>query len=268
MKIISLTTAIVLFAGYNILGNTNYIINATFNTQNTGKCSIKTLKNEFPGLEWASIERLEIVSNLHKNRSKVLQVTYPRGAVGPSEGGAQFLVKLKPCNELWLSYHVYFKRGFDFRKGGKLPGLTSGGSKFTGGNKPKNGEGWSARYMWKKDGQAILYLYYVDMKTKWGENIKLKNFHFRPGQWYHLVQHIKLNNNNKSDGIIEIWINQKKVLSKKNIKLRLDNKGLIDSFYFSTFHGGNTPDWGPYVKSTALFDDFLIYEIPLIAPEK
>lgn len=32
--------------------------------------------------------------------------------------------------------------------------------------------------------------------------------------------------------------------------------------YFSTFHGGNPPDWGPHVDSFAYFNDFTITRNP------
>ena len=244
--------------------NSNDIVNVTFNNDAVGKYTNQMLKKDFPNREWGALDRAEIVSDIDRERGNVLKVTYPRDALGPREGGVQFLVNLQPAEELWLSYYVKFEKGFDFRLGGKLPGLTSGEGKFTGGHKPKNGEGWSARYMWRKYGESVIYLYYIDMPGKWGEDIKLDGFHFIPGRWYNLVQHIKLNTNSKANGTIEVWINGEKKLSRNNLRLRLGDMGLIDSFYFSTFHGGNTRDWSPYVESIALFDDIIISKDPII----
>jgi len=256
----------ILLLGLSSLAETNEndIINVTFNNDASGKYTNQMLKKDFPNREWCSLERAEIVSDIDKERGNVLKVTYPRNALGPREGGVQFLVNLPPAEELWLSYYVKFKKGFDFCKGGKLPGLTSGGGTYTGGNKPKDGDGWSARYMWRKHGQGVIYLYYIDMPGKWGEDIKLDGFHFIPGKWYNLIQHIKLNTNSKENGSIDVWINGEKKLSRNDLRLRLGDQGLIDSFYFSTFHGGNTKDWSPYVESTALFDDIIISKTHII----
>ena len=239
------------------------IINVTFNNDQPGKYTKDMLKKDFPMLNWQSLfDRASIVKDAREERGNVLRVEYPRGSVGPQEGGVQFLVTLPKSEELWLSYYVKFEKGFDFRLGGKLPGLTSGEGKYTGGNKPNKGEGWSARYMWRKHGEGVIYLYYIDMPGKWGENIKLE-FYFKPGKWHKLVQHVKLNTNSKTNGVLEVWIDGVKKLSRDDIRLRLKDRGLIDSFYFSTFHGGNNKDWAPHVKSVALFDDIVVSEKPL-----
>jgi len=244
--------------------NKNTIVNVNFNSNKIGQYTKEMLKKDFPALKWQTLyDRSKIVKDSDTERGNILSVTYPRNSLGPEEGGIQFMVSLPPSEELWLSYYVKFEKGFDFCKGGKLPGLTSGGGKFTGGNKPKHGEGWSARYMWRKNGEGVIYLYYIDMPGKWGENIKLDGFHFIPGKWYNILQHIKLNTNSKANGSIEVWINGEKKLSRNNLKLRLGDLGLIDSFYFSTFHGGNTRDWSPYVESKALFDDIIISNKPI-----
>ena len=86
-------------------------------------------------------------------KGKSLRVTYPKGSLGPNEGGGVFRQKLPPLSSRSLSYRVLFEKGFDFRRGGKLPGL-GGGKANTGGNKP-TGDGWSARYMWGEDGKLL-----------------------------------------------------------------------------------------------------------------
>jgi hypothetical protein len=190
-------------------------------------------------------------------------MSYPRGAVGPSEGGGQFEVTLPPARELWLSYFVKFGEGFDFRLGGKLPGLTSGGDTFTGGNKPTRGEGWSARFMWRKNGEAVVYLYHVEMPGKWGEDLPLGGFHFETGKWHRITEHIRVNAADQADGILEAWIDGRKLLSRSDVRFRIGEQGLIDSLYFSTFHGGNTAEWGPEVDCVAFFDEFVVSESTL-----
>ncbi|MDU0355079.1 hypothetical protein RS130_15275 [Paraglaciecola aquimarina] len=129
-----------------------------------GHYQSKTVEKDWPNLQWQSLlGRAQIVSSTDNEHKKVLKVDFPKGAVGPQEGGGQFLMSLPATEELWLSYHVKFAHNFDFRLGGKLPGLSSGGSKYTGGHIPTKGEGWSARYMWRQNGEGIIYLYYMDM---------------------------------------------------------------------------------------------------------
>jgi hypothetical protein len=186
------------------------------------------------------------------------RISYPAGGVGPEQTGSQFVLSLPPADEYELSYKVMFEDGFDFRLGGKLPGLTSGGEKFTGGHHPTKGEGWSARFMWREKGAAELYLYYVDNKSEWGDQHLLDGVGLQPGKWYEFRQRIRLNAPERKDGRIQTWINGKKVLDLSGLRLRIGEQGYIDSFYFSTFHGGQTPEFAPLNDSFAQFDDFLI----------
>ena len=190
-------------------------------------------------------------------RGKVLKVAFPKGTVGPKQGGIQFDKPLPNATEYYLDYYVKFGKGFDFALGGKLPGLTSGGEKYTGGTHPTHGEGWSARYMWREKGAIILYFYFVDMKHRWGDIVAM-NTTFIPAKWYRLTQHVKMNTGKKANGIMEVWVDKKKVVDNRNVRYRYAPLGDIDSFYFSTFHGGNTIDWAPKNDSYIYFDDFKV----------
>ncbi|MCF2948895.1 polysaccharide lyase [Paraglaciecola aquimarina] len=238
-------------------------LEVNFNNSPIGPYQKSSIVSDWPQLKWQALsQRAEIVPNDSNDHS--LKIYYPKGAVGPSQGGGQFLLPLQPATDLWLSYQVKFDPNFDFRLGGKLPGLTSGGSKYTGGNKPTKGEGWSARYMWREDGEAIIYLYYMDMKGKWGDDLTLAGFHFQPNEWHTLVQHIRINDMQQSNGVLEVWIDGDKKLSKTDLKFRAQETAIIDSFYFSTFHGGNTKDWAPKHDSYAYFDNFIISKTALV----
>lgn len=228
-----------------------------------GPVSVHTLRQHVTGLKWSKIhERSKVLQANAEPTSKYLRMDYPAGGVGPQQSGGQFLVGLPPSEELWLTYELRFDQNFDFRKGGKLPGLTSGGSKYTGGTIPSKGQGWSARYMWKADGKAIVYLYTVDMPSKWGESLPLEGVQFQPQRWHRLTQRIRLNSGDAFNGILEVWFDEMLVLQRDDIRFRLGDKGRIDSFYFSTFHGGNTPDWAPKRDSSAGFRNFTISQSP------
>ena len=67
-------------------------------------------------------------------------------------------------DDLYCSYYVRFAPGFDYVKGGELPGL-AGGAANTGGNKPTGRDGWSARMMWRTGGEVVQYVYHVDQPT-------------------------------------------------------------------------------------------------------
>ncbi|MBL9083255.1 MAG: hypothetical protein JNK76_15685 [Planctomycetales bacterium] len=221
-----------------------------------GPYGIEEIRADWPGYGGSGDFGRGTIVQDGPSQGKALRVAYPKDAVGPKTGGMQFVVPLPPADEYWLTYHVKFEEGFDFRKGGKLPGLTSGGSKFTGGRGATSGDGWSARYMWKDGGKLQVYLYHTDMKGEYGDGIYVPDARFTPGRWHELTQHIKLNNGDATDGVLEVWFDGRPALQRTDIRYRLGGRGPIDSFYFSTFHGGNSADWAPQNDSFARFDDF------------
>lgn len=236
-------------------GGTAPVAHVDFESLPVGEVSNEAIKGLWDDCAWAATHgRASLVADEDDARGKVLRIRYPAGTIGPHDNGTQFLVNLPEAEEYWLSYWVKFEAGFDFRRGGKMPGLTSGGGKFTGGHHPTEGEGWSARYMWKDDGRAIVYFYSVDMPGKWGEGLVLEGARFVPGEWHRLTQHIRLNTDDNADGVLEVWFDGAKVYADDSERFRLGGRGPLDSFYFSTFHGGNTPDWAPHTDSAARYD--------------
>ncbi|MCK5781958.1 MAG: hypothetical protein KAH10_05175 [Flavobacteriales bacterium] len=260
MKKITLVAALFLMAiSFNVDAQSKLGFKLDFKNTSLGKLTSEKLIKESDSLKWDLLsDNTEIVND--KERGKVLKVKYPKGNVGPNSigaSGSQFLKELTPANEYYLDYYVKFDKGFDFAKGGKLPGLTSGGDKYTGGNHPHNGEGWSTRYMWVDKGGLILYFYFIDMAHKYGDVIQT-NIQFETGKWYRLTQRVKINKTDSKDGILQVWVDGKEVINKQNVRFRIGEQGMIDTFYFSTFHGGATSDWAPQNDSYSRFDKFVI----------
>ena len=53
-----------------------------------------------------------------------MRVFYPAGGDGPPGGGAQWIAEFdEGMEEAYLEYKVKFRSGFDFVRGGKLPGM-------------------------------------------------------------------------------------------------------------------------------------------------
>ncbi|HEY5039276.1 MAG TPA: hypothetical protein VIJ93_09420, partial [bacterium] len=100
-----------------------------------------------------------------------LRVKYSKGTFS-SGGGFQCLTDfskfpIEPQESLYFRYYVRFDPGFDFVKGGKLPGL-AGGKGNTGGHKANGTDGWSARVMWRSDGKIVQYVYHPDQVGDYG----------------------------------------------------------------------------------------------------
>ena len=87
----------------------------------------------------------------------VLQVTYPANSFSHDTGGTQFINLWNNTSggnflSMILTYELAFENGFDWVKGGKLPGLRGGlnSTGCSGGNQP-TGDCFSARLMWRKN---------------------------------------------------------------------------------------------------------------------
>ena len=62
------------------------------------------------------------------------------------------------ANTIILKYELKMDPGFEFVKGGKLPGLYGGKPGCSGGKRAKNC--FSCRFIWKEDGLAGVYVYF------------------------------------------------------------------------------------------------------------
>ncbi len=101
----------------------------------------------------------------------VLQVQYPAGSFQDNNGGgAQFFAMWNSSSgsafqSMLVTYEVAFDAGFDWVKGGKLPGLRGGPdpNNCSGGNQANGTNCFSSRVMWRKngDGEGELVLFYL-----------------------------------------------------------------------------------------------------------
>jgi hypothetical protein len=210
------------------------------------------------------------------DRGKSLRVLYPERSVGPEEGGLQFFAKLAGNHDdLYCSYRVRFASGFDFVRGGKLPGLV-GGSHPTGG-KPAD-DGFSARLMWRPFGAAVQYVYYPHQPSKYGVDLPYlpsgEVAHFRAGAWVRVEHHVVMNTSapilrpgelgaGSANGVLQGWFDGQLALDLHDRVWRLDNTVHVDAFYFSTFFGGNDGSWGARRDESVDFDDFVISKRPI-----
>ncbi len=204
-------------------------------------------------IQWAKLgDRLSIQ---RFGKSRLLRVHYPSGKWGSNDSGAQFMVSLEPRRSYECSYRVRFPKQFDFAKGGKLPGL-AGGTATAGLDRP-SGDGWTARYMWREHGKLVLYLYHMDQKGRQGDDISL-SVRVQPGKWMQLKQSVTVNDFDKSNGRIRVWVDGRLVLDRKELRLQSEEKALVSKFYFSTFFGGKGKEWAPKKDMSIDFTDMIV----------
>ena len=217
------------------------------------------------------------VSIVNDGGSKVVAVSYPEGLFGSSDSatGAQWILDFDAGYEaVEIEYRVKFGEGFDFVRGGKLPGLR-GGEGNVGGNKPDGTDGFTARMHWRTDGSSgsqlasdkaniVQYLYHPDQPTNFGEDFRWDDGpsgqwqEFESGRWYQLRHQVVMNTPGQHDGIVKAWLDGVQVLDLDNIRFRDTPDLQIDSMYFSTFFGGGSSIWATTKDEVAFFDDFRI----------
>lgn len=214
-------------------------------------------------------ERASLDTQVSHGGNQSLKIYFPESSVGPSQGGHQAAILLEPEEQYYLSYWLRFDKNFSWGNsdhGGKLPGLAQG-KLCSGGTSCDGSNGFTVRYMWRKDGAAVLYLYHMDKPHKWGEDFPLVPsghgpFFFEPEEWVNLVQRVKVNTGEDANGEVQIWVNGVEALNLDGLRFVTGGRK-IDTFYVSTFHGGNTPGWGPLNDSYLWIDDIKISSRPL-----
>lgn len=206
-----------------------------------------------PIISTSSIQHLAVVEEA--GRGRVLRARYEPKGNGSDR--VQFRVRVDAGDERWLSYRLYFEPGFEWVKGGKLPGL-AGGSANTGGNKPDGTDGYTSRYMWRRDGRLVVYLYHPDQPSTFGEDFGHDGLTLETGRWYTVRQRIVMNTGNQANGVLETWVDDRPFLSESIRYRSRDNAFEVDALYFSTFYGGNDPSWAPSRTTYIRFDDFKV----------
>ena len=203
-----------------------------------------------------------------------LKVVYPKGSGSnacvqakacPGTGGIAFRAPLPEGNAITsavLSYWVKFDPGFEWVKGGKLPGLC-GGECATGGLEVLP-DRFSIRYMWRGGNSGEVYAYLSNPPNPgYGLDMGLGSWHWQnDGKWHQISEELILNTGNNNDGVIRVWYDRPLTgppnFEQKNLKYydrtKYPNLG-IDKLIFSTFHGGHDASWAPKKDVVAFFAD-------------
>ena len=133
-------------------------------------------------------------------------------------GSEKYTATAVPSYAYTLSYDLYFEPGFDFAKGGKLPGLASAvfdSGCTDDGSAKRTPANWSERVMWRENGRVELYSYdqsrpsgncgideLVDAQPgdaayEYPEVVPGDTkFRFKTGVWYTVTISVAVNDNN------------------------------------------------------------------------
>jgi hypothetical protein len=211
-------------------------------------------------------DRLAILASDDERFAAVLRVRYPAGSAseeaartgGTPEGGAQLYARIAAgsADDVFLRYFVRFPDGFNFVRGGKLPGLFGG--RVTGGKKiPDGTNGFSTRYMWRADGLGEVYAY-LPSSREHGTSLGRGAWSWPTGSWVSIQQQVRLNTPGRADGRIRVWLNGTLVLEEGKLEFRSSPSLRVDGLFFSTFFGGDDAGWATPTDQYAEFAGFTI----------
>lgn len=192
----------------------------------------------------------------------VLEVTYPQASFSPDNSGAQFYSLWNTSDgsvfqSMMLTYEVAFDSGFNWVKGGKVPGLRGGSvvDGCDGGNKPNGTDCFSARGMWRKNGAGEVYAYIptpnglckendIICNDDYGISLNRGSFSFAGGQWNRITLLVQLNNPpNIANGNLMMFYNDIQAIVQQNLQFRSSTSVNAGGLFFSTFFGGSDSSW-------------------------
>ena len=236
------------------------VLMVDFDGSPLGDYTMAAFHSDWPDAEWViglGTGRAEIVDGAFAYSGRSLRLKYPAGTYGSRNQAIQARIDLpRKFEELYVSYRVRFENGFDFVKGGKLPGLI-GGAGNVGGNRPNGSDGWSGRMMWRRGGDAVQYVYHPDQPGTYGEDFRWER-RFEPGRWHTVEHRFVMNNPRIHDGILQAWFDGQEAQYVDDLRFRDVDSFAIDQFYISTFFGGGDITWAPAKDEYILFDDIII----------
>ncbi len=200
---------------------------------------------------------------LDEGRAKVgnssIQAFFPKDKILGQETGFTWFSDLSgSVTEAIMEYRIKFDAGFDWSRGGKLPGLC-------GGNCPRgctedSSQGFTMRLMWRENGRMITYPYWPDRPSatncggewKWSKGVVANT-------WQTVRQEIKLNTPGQNNGTIKMYLDGQLVQQENSVKFRTSNSVTISKAYITTYVGGSTQDWAPDHDQHIEFDSFKVW---------
>jgi hypothetical protein len=211
---------------------------------------------------------------------------YAHAAITADAGGEKFLRHTIPAGELGnffaaprlvrdvehatLQYDIRFDEGFDWRWGGKIPGL-AGVAPGVEIYAPTSGErnrdvGFSTRLMWHgraddgsrayqdalgaippdQENMLVTYAYVRSPEDGFGGYGWQTNLDagFRAGVWHNVRMEVKLNTIGRADGVYRVWIDDILRFSASDWDYRNRADVKIQAVLYDIHRGGNnSPGW-------------------------
>jgi len=214
-----------------------------------GAYDAQAWRAEWPGCPWEDGVNEGRVSVVARPDGKRWRINYAPGRIGPSEGGVAWNQPFSGKEEATLTYVVRFSAEFDWKRGGKLPGLGGGPGKTTGGRKADGLNGFSVRPMWRADGRLEAYVYHAGQRNDYGDSLSLpEDFRLPRDQDVRIRLRVRMNHPERADGLVELKVTYGQTtaeVSENTMVWRKTPTILADKLLFETFHGGSDLSWAP-----------------------
>ncbi|WP_124980953.1 polysaccharide lyase [Nonlabens xiamenensis] len=253
------------------IGQTADVYDMDFNHLATGVYNLDQIKTALGVAFCKGADEGRISMEARPNQGNSLRVLYPQGKVKTGESGIHTKIYLddqQVHDELYISYLVFFPNDFEFRAGGKLPGLAYQSS-------DKN---MSLRLMWRYNGLVETYVHYNTTPTRpeyrasinWSliDPVNEPNgepqpdqVKFTKGQWHHVEMYHKLNTPGQADGIMRGWLDGQLALNitdAQDYRQSGESDISLNAIYLSSFFGGSDSSFQPTKDVHAYFDDFKV----------
>jgi len=204
-----------------------------------------------------------------------LEVSYPAGSTSPGQsprGGLGLYaspVDLAGKRSVRLEYNLLFGEGFDFVKGGKLPGLYGGHTSCAGGAESENC--FSTRFMWRRGGDGEVYAYMPNQQVDgfceepdvhcnydYGHSLGRGAWRFEVGVDQLISQTVTLNTPGTMDGSVTVMLNGNEVYRREQLNIRQSSEVEVLGIMLFSFYGGSDPSWAPSYDTYAYFRNFTL----------
>jgi len=215
-----------------------------------GPYTVARWKADWPGCSFEGGVKEGRVALTRADGTDWLRVTCAAGEIGPDRGGAGWRWPVGTREVAELRYTVRFGEGFEFVKGGKLPGVCGGPENVSGGRPADGRNGFSARLMWRRDGRGEAYVYHKYQKGDYGDSFPFPEaFRFPVGEPVGVRMRVEMNGPGKRDGVLKVWITvageESLFVDRTDLGWRDEKTFGVDSLYFEVFHGGGDRSWAP-----------------------
>ncbi|BGP14957.1 hypothetical protein JCM10213v2_002912 [Rhodosporidiobolus nylandii] len=199
------------------------------------------------------------------NEEVVMQVEYEKGSYSSGKGGV-----------MNLQMGVGFNEGFDFVKGGKLPGLYGGdpASFCTGGTGSE--KCFSLRLMWRENGQGEVYAYIPQYPGQCSEDdssstaychgadgisFERGSFTFQAGVYNTVTEVAILNSDiDTANGVLALYAGETLAFELTDVVFRVNSSVQFSAFAISSFFGGSTDDYAASAECYSYFRQMRFWE--------